>query len=104
MAEKFSSEAARDRAEQAGITLAEVEGTGADGAAKVEDVEKAIEIRQAAAPVPLVVNPRLDAAEYEASDGRRFYRDLPTLVDAAESDALRKLHYEGVQVLVKGDA
>ncbi len=105
MAEIQATDAAQRKATEASIDLASVKGTGADGAVKTEDVENAIAEREAAQAemVSVVVNPRLDAAEYVAPDGRRWGRDDPQEVTAAEYEEMAKTRYGNVQVFVKGD-
>jgi pyruvate/2-oxoglutarate dehydrogenase complex dihydrolipoamide acyltransferase (E2) component len=102
MAETQATEAAQRKAQEAGIDLASVKGTGADGAVKTEDVEKAIAEREAAQAqmVSVVVNPRLDAVEYVAPDGRRFGNDA-VQVSVSEYEALNSEKVGGYQPIVK---
>jgi hypothetical protein len=50
--------------------------------------------------VSVAVNPRLDAAEYVAADGRRFGRDAVE-VSASEYEALSAEKVNGLQPIVK---
>lgn len=105
MTEVKATEAAQRLAEESGIDLASIEGTGADGNVKVEDVEEAIAAREAAAEetVSVVVNPKLDAAEYVAPDGRRFgrnSRENPEIT-ASEYDELAGERIGNLQPIVK---
>lgn len=102
MAETQATEAAQRKATEAGLDLSSVKGTGADGAIKTEDVEKAVTDRDAAQAemVSVVVNPRLDAAEYVAPDGRRFGVDA-VQVSVSEYEALSGEKVAGYQPLVK---
>lgn len=52
--------------------------------------------------VSVVVNPRLDAAEYVDENGRRWSRDEATEVTQAEYEELSGVRVDGVQVFVKG--
>lgn len=105
MTETKATEAAQRKAEEASVDLASIEGTGADGAITAGDVEQEIAKREAAnqETFSAVVNPRLDAAEYVAPDGRRFGRDAGEndKLTSAEYDELNAEKVAGLQPIVK---
>ena len=97
-----ATEAAQRKAEELGVDIASVEGTGSGGNVTVSDVEaKATEPTQ---PVRVAVNPALEAQSYTTGDGDTYYRDTPREVSQEKYEDLRKIRIGGRQAIVKEDS
>jgi pyruvate/2-oxoglutarate dehydrogenase complex dihydrolipoamide acyltransferase (E2) component len=96
-----ATEAAQKKAEEAGVDVAKVEGTGADGAVTVRDVEE-----KAAEPEKrfrVKLNPALGQSLDLVEVGGRIFRGGEA-VSEREFEALKEAKdpYSGVQLLLKG--
>lgn len=102
---------AKARAEELGVNIDEIEGTGQDGRVLVSDVEafaRAPEEAQAEdapkAPAPLVraiINPATRLGAYGFEDGFEVFEGKTKRLSEDEFEKYSKVKHRGKQVLVK---
>lgn len=105
-----ATDTAKARAEELGVDLEKVEGTGQDGRVTAPDVEafaKSQEEPQEGAPAPpaplvrAVLNPATQLGGYGFEDGFSVYEGEPKSLSEEEFEKYSKVKHDGKQVLVK---
>lgn len=100
-----ATETAKARAEELGIDLEEVEGTGQDGRVTAPDVEAFVKAQEAPRPpAPLVratLNPATQLGGYGFEDGYTIHQGEIKSLSEDEFEKYAKVKHRGKQVLVK---